>query len=406
MFVPPIAEPATSRPEHDLLLAATSVTSSAEEAVSRALYNTTDWTRVIELALHHRVAPALLMALDRADSSLVPGDLLTALRDHCTILRAQSDLLTNELCLLLDALAGRSVTAIPFKGPLLGELLFGDAGLRTPGDIDLLIRPGDVVQVCDVLEERGYVDAYQRDDMPRMTPVQQEMYRQFQCEYQFIRESDGIVVEPHWGLSQRPLAIDVDYSQMLDRARPTLLGGRSVLTLAPDDLLLALCIHGAKHHWERLAWIRDVAALLATHPGLDLEACLAHARKQGCGRILLLGLAVAQECAGSHLPESVQQLIERDTVTLNLRRTVVAGLFGPPRQEPRNDRVEYFRLRMRERWTDQIRYVGRTWATPRRHHIEMVALPGILQWAYVPLKLGVDFAILPVWGVVKSLIRR
>jgi hypothetical protein len=392
----------TTRPEHALLLAATGVTDSARDAVSRALSFPLDWTCVIELALRHRMTPALLAALEVANPSLVPIDLLSALRDHCRTLRARGEALTNELFELLDALGTHSVRAIPFKGPLLGELLFGDASLRSPGDLDILFRPGDVSRVCDVLESRGYVDANRRPDMPRMTPTQQRMYQRFQCEYQFIRGSDGAVVEPHWGLSQHPMAIDVDYGPMLDRVRPVDLRGRSVLALRPDDLLLALCIHGAKHHWERLAWIRDVAALLARYPELDLEACVMRARRQGCARILLLGLGVAQKCAQAQLPAVVGRAIDADQTTSALRGEVVAHLFGPARDTPWNDRVDRFRLRMRERWADRVRYVSRTWLTPRRHHIEMVALPGPLRWGYVPLKLGLDFAVLPLWGLLKS----
>jgi Uncharacterised nucleotidyltransferase len=174
-----------------------------------------------------------------------------------------------------------------------------------------------------------------------------------------------------------------------------------VLTLAPDDLLFALCIHGAKHHWERLAWVRDVAALLAKHPELDLEASIARARNCGCGRILRLGLAVAQECARVQFPDTLRRAIEADAVTAMLQHEVVNALFGPPKPSPRNDRVEPFRLRMRERRSDRLRYVTRTWLTPRRHHIEMVALPAALRWAYFPLKWGLDFAVLPIWSLIR-----
>lgn len=387
----------TAPPEHALLLAAAGVSGGSRDAVGRALAAPLDWTRVIELTLRHRMAPALLVALERADAAVVPSDILAALRDHCTTLRRQSRALVAELFALLDALDARSIAAIPFKGPLLGELLFGDAGLRSPGDLDLLVRHADVDAVRDVLEGRGYVDADQRLGTPSMTPTQRRMYEQFQCEYLYIRDSDAVVVEPHWGLSQRPLAIDVDYAAMLDRAAPAELGGRSVLVLDPADQLLALCIHGAKHRWNCLAWIRDVAGAIRKYPGQDLDACVAQAGRFGCERILLLGLALAGDCAQAPLPPLVVQAIEAARGLARLREEVIAGLFAPAKPEPRNDRIDRFRLRMRERWTDRARYVARTWTTPRRHHIETVALPSSLSWAYRPLKMVLDYAVLPLW---------
>jgi len=117
--------------------------------------------------------------------------------------------------------------------------------------------------------------------------------------------------------------------------------------------------------------------------------------------MLLLGLALAEECSGARLPAGVGRMIAEDAETGALRRGVVAGLFTTGAREPRNDRVEPFRLRMRERRADRLRYVTRTWLTPRRHHIEMVALPGALRWAYFPLKWGLDFAVLPVWSLIR-----
>ncbi len=382
-----------THPEHDLLLAVTCVPASSE-SIDRVLSAPLDWTRVVELALAHRLASPLLVALETADPELVPPELLHALAEYCQRLRLQSHALVTELFELLDALEKRSVMAIPFKGPLLGELLFGDAGLRPPGDLDLLVRHTDVALVREVLEEHGYVDGDQQPGAPPLTDAQRWMYERYQCEYMFVRLHDEMAVEPHWGLSQRPLALDVDYAGMLDRATPTRLGDRTVLTLAPDDLLLALCVHGAKHHWERLAWIRDVAAVLTKWPNLDLEAAVQRARARGCARLLLLSLSVVRECAGVSLPEAIGDAIEADPAIGQLRQEVLEALFQPDRPEPRNDRVEPFRFRLRERWSDRLRYASRTWLTPRRRHVEMVALPYRMRWGYYPLKLGADFAYL------------
>lgn len=396
----------SERPEHALLLAATCVTGTATAAIEAALSAPLDWTRVVELALAHRLAPPLLAALYTAGPTLVPADILDALRIHCQRLRAQSEALTLELFELLDALEARAVPVIPFKGPLLGELLFDDAAMRSPGDLDLLVRHADVALVREVLEERGYVDSDQPPGGPSLTVVQRRMYERYQCEYLFVRPHDEMAVEPHWDLSQRTLAMDVDYAGMLDRARPARLGGRTVLVLAPDDLLLALCVHGAKHHWERLAWVRDVAGVLATWPDLDLEGAARRLRARGCERLFLLSLDVARQCAGVALPVAIEAAIALDPTIGELSKEVSAGLFQSGRPGPRNDRVEAFRFRLRERWSDRLRYAALTWLTPRRRHLEALALPHALSWVYYSIKIGIDFAYYPVVRLVQSQGRR
>jgi hypothetical protein len=57
---------------------------------------------------------------------------------------------------------------------------------------------------------------------------------------------------------------------------------------------------------------------------------------------------------------------------------------------------------MRERWRDRLRYVGRTLISPRRHHLELVALPRHLRWGYFVVKLGLDFAVTPAWKAFKA----
>ena len=47
---------------------------------------------------------------------------------------------------------------------------------------------------------------------------------------------------------------------------------------APEDLLLALCIHGSKHLWERLAWIADIAGLIESQPSLNWNELVNRAR--------------------------------------------------------------------------------------------------------------------------------
>jgi hypothetical protein len=178
-----------------------------------------------------------------------------------------------------------------------------------------------------------------------------------------------------------------------------------VLALAPEDLLLALCVHGAKHQWDRLAWIRDVGGVLARWPHLDLAAVVERARRRGCGRLMLVSLAVVSECAGVQLPTPVAALITADPAVGDLQRGIVRALFTERPAERSNERLDAFRWRLRERWIDRARYTSRTWLTPRRRHLEMLSLPRWLRWGYYPIKWGTDFAIVPAWVAIRPWLR-
>jgi putative nucleotidyltransferase-like protein len=393
------------RPEQAILIASTGLTLEdvARHTIEDALAERPDWTSVVSMALEHGMTPALLAALEVVDQSLVPSELLIALREHCNALRDRSLYLVAELHAILESLERESVEAIAFKGPLLAELLFDDVGKRLPGDLDLLVHPGDVSRVCELIEARGYVDNLR--GAASLTPAQHRIYRRSQCEYQFVRVSDGVIVEPHWAFAQRLLAIDLDYHGMFDRARSISLGGRQIRSLATEDLLLTLCVHGGKHRWERLAWIRDVSALLARWPDLNLDSCIALARSTGCARLLLLGLTLARRCAHVRLPAGIDRLIDADETIVALEKQVMMGLFDPVKPPFHLAKVDRFLFRLRERWPDRMRYVCRTLLMPHSGHIEMVALPSPFLWAYYPLRWSHDYVALPLWRLAKPIVR-
>ena len=52
-------------------------------------------------------------------------------------------------------------------------------------------------------------------------------------------------------------------------------------SLAPEDNLLLLCMHGAKHCWSRLERVCDVAELITSHSNLDWVALVSRAKVFG-----------------------------------------------------------------------------------------------------------------------------
>jgi len=53
----------------------------------------------------------------------------------------------------------------------------------------------------------------------------------------------------------RPLQME----KLFERSAYVVIDGREVPVLSLEDELVLICVHGAKHFWERLMWIADVA---------------------------------------------------------------------------------------------------------------------------------------------------
>lgn len=61
---------------------------------------------------------------------------------------------------ILDALAGASIQAIPLKGTVLSVQLYGNAGVRSAQDIDILVDPEHFQRACELMIAIGYQPAF------------------------------------------------------------------------------------------------------------------------------------------------------------------------------------------------------------------------------------------------------
>jgi Uncharacterised nucleotidyltransferase len=142
---------------------------------------------------------------------------------------------------LTGRLGAAGIAALPLKGPSLAARVHGDVGLRSAGDVDLLVAPADLRRAVGLLCADGYappsatVDALDAAGRPRL---------HFTMEHARLAK-----VELHW----RTYWYEERFSAgLLDRAAP---GPEGLLVPHPPDeaamLLLAACRDG--FHGMRLA---------------------------------------------------------------------------------------------------------------------------------------------------------
>jgi hypothetical protein len=167
--------------------------------------------------------------------------------------------------------------------------------------------------------------------------------------------------------------------------RVPLLNG-TVSALSAEDLLLALCVHGTKHLWERLAWVCDVAALVNSHEALDWRALFGRAATARVERMLLLGLGLARSLAGAELPEEVWSKVKDDEASARLASEAALRMFDGAEYRPAGFlRSVGFNLRARSRARERLRYF-RFILTPTDGDLAALALPPRLSFAYYLLR--------------------
>jgi hypothetical protein len=280
------------------LAARTTIEAIAERQLVELLREPLDWEQLYTQGHLHEVLPLLTATLRRLSGQAPIPELWLARaqrRLYGTMLRNIA--LADELLRILTALRGAGVAALPVKGIVLAETLYGGLALRSLGDLDVLVRPGDLAHARAVLSELGFA---QPDE-----PGYENAYHPFHDPPYYRPAAGGaICLELHWGLWSGHffhLAPDLIW----DRAVVARLHGADVAILSPEDTLLHLAIHRSRSAL-RLRFVCDIAELLRRHAAtLDWAYVLAQAHAAGARTALFFALALAQELLGAPLPASI-----------------------------------------------------------------------------------------------------
>jgi len=376
------------RVESEILLncARSDWSQETDERVGALVREGVDWELLVRMAHAHAVAPLLYRRLQELSSEEAPKDVLDRLRGHVQANRLRNLFLTGELVKLLDGLEARGIPAIPYKGPVLATFAYGDLALREFGDVDVLVREGDVLEARDVLTSLGYRPEH------RMSRSQEAAFLRYDRECSYHRE-DGSAVELHWTVAQRYVTPSLDFDRLWERALRVPLGGRTVPTFSAEDLLLILCVHGGTHFWTRLGWIRDVAELIRVSEALDWDQLLKRAGVLHCRRMLLLGLCLVNDLLGADLPERISRAARADAAVQGLARDVRDRIFGEepiPRGILDVPAFQRFHLKMMDRWLDRLRYLTYRAVSPTLEEWRLLPLPaGLFPFYYLlrPVRL-------------------
>lgn len=335
-----------------------------------------DAERLLQLASFHLMVPLLQHHL--AGGGELPAHVAERLKRMALERSELNGALYSELHDLLDDLDAAAIPVIPFRGPVLGASLYGNVGLREFRELDLLVRRQDVLRLKSVLGQRGYAPEY------RLSRAAERIHLKEATDYTFERRRGRGIVEVHWALLPKYLSTPLERS-CWEHLVPRTLGHRQVRSLSARDLLIFLCAHGAKHAWDRLIWVTDVAECVRTDAALDWDQLLLQARAVRSERAVRLGLLLAREWLDAPVPDEIAAELLADASLVRLARSVTASWqYGRPR---RASAVGWFHLATRDGWLDRLRYVALRATNLNANDWRFMALPEALMGLYYPLRL-------------------
>jgi hypothetical protein len=350
-----------------------------EAELSRLLEAGCKWSRILELGEHHGVLPLVYQSLCDSPTS-VPSEVLEELASRYDQNVRRNLRFTAELFRILDCLASAGILAIPHKGPVLAQTVYGDLALRDFSDLDVLVPREEARRAKEALRTLGYIPPSQ------LSAAHERAYLSTGYEYTFDGPAGRNLLEIQWDIVPHFYAVEFPMRELFARVVPTELAGRTVKTLAPEDLFLTLCVHAAKHAWIRLCWLRDIAGVAMTQ-NLDWSVVAGRAGELGLRRIVGVSLTLAQRLLQPHLPEVALNSFRADREIESLCSEIVAHI--PAAEEYSTESPAYFKLmlRLRERAGDKLRFASRLLLTPSVGEWHLVSLPAPLFPLYRVVRL-------------------
>lgn len=240
-------------PEGELLLcwALPAMPEGAKRRLDDLLGQELDWARFARFAVRHGLAPLVGHHLLKSTDSRIPKAVRSAFAELEQANARRNMRLTGELLLILRAFTTAGVRAISLKGPALAMQADKSVGLRIIADLDLLVAPHDLSAAHMILRARNYAlsrayDFTQSDDV-------------------FVRRNDNSIVELHRRLGEPWWPLPLALVDVLGDPAEVMLSGWRVPILQPQDNLIYLSFHAARHGWSRLAWLTAAYGLFVSH---------------------------------------------------------------------------------------------------------------------------------------------
>ena len=275
---------------------------------------------------------------------------------------------------LLERCEKAGFILVPFKGPTLALTAYGDLGLRFAGDLDFVMRQREVLRAFDVLLAAGYTG-----ELDPGHPQQARMIARGHHVGQYCFRKKGCsLVELHTENTLRYFPKPLDWEGLCSRLRPIFFGSRTIYTFSVEDLLVLLSVHGAKHFWNRLSWICDIAELSQLETGVDWDLSESVASGMGCRRMWLLGLSLANRLLDTPLPASLLNQIRNDHVVGVLSQRVESSMGTRGRVEPGVPERLWFRMRSHDSIAQGLQQCARLVTRPTEREWLTHSLPG---WA-------------------------
>lgn len=274
-------------------------------------YGSIDYNKILNLSIHNRVAPFLYENLKSTD--IIPAGVKAELRNIYLCTAASNIFNFREMIKILRLLRDHGIEAIPLKGSLASEIIFGNPGLYAAADIDILVKPSDLEEVKGILTNNGFEHDEEREK------------GMLSSHYHLVFHNGRHAVEVHWNLVKRYFNIPPEF--WWEDTFFIRYDDEDILCLSHEKYLMYAIFRLFSHEFFHLKFFILVAEMINKYyENIDWNNFIGLSSKYGMERLVVFTLELMNELFGTKIPNS---LLKRNIRGYDLlRKPIIAGLFN------------------------------------------------------------------------------
>lgn len=304
-----------------------------------------DWDYFLDVAKRHRLGALLHQRMEQRPELMVPPAVRDQLKAAHRNSAMRSLVLYRELVNVTRLLENAGIPSIALKGAYLAQFAYPNPALRPMRDLDLLLKPEQIVAAWDLLKNQGYQPLY--DGLP-------ESYLTHCKDLPPLLSPNGVNLELHHKLFD-VAPNDVGYaayqSALFENSICQTISGTQIRFLGIEDLLVHLCVHAASQHHFNLGplALSDIVYLTETH-AIDWQDFMRKAFTEMWRRCAFSVFYLAKHNLGAKIPDEVMvalteqnkeicwidsaeyllfsELADHKLITPNVRKTLAAKQIG------------------------------------------------------------------------------
>ncbi|QOR62631.1 nucleotidyltransferase family protein [Sulfurovum sp. ST-21] len=296
---------------------------------------------------------------------------LSELKPYYMSIVQRNMLMTSELIKIMDLLRKNSIEALAFKGPALAQMVYEDITLRQYSDLDVLTRKENIYKIDSLLKAYGY------KRLLTLTPIQEKVWIKYAHDMGFIHKQKGVHFEMHWSFLDEDYPMQVNLENFWKETQTVKLNGHDISTFSNENLLYYLCIHGSKHLWERVEWIKDIDLLIRKHK-VNWEIIIQKAKENNFEKMVYLGLSLSVFLFHTPLPKSIHNEIVQYPQVEPLSEFVLQSWKTPKSTFAKTAAM----LKLFPGTKEQIKYLHKVILKPSFNEYWHIDLPKEFSWAY------------------------